>query len=133
MFRDDRPLPGPMRCVFPETIPGMTGMLPLLRAEKAEFEAIFGAEVVFVDDDPGAGPRWLVEIDPDREDNALTWDGTSLTLTSYARDAAGLMTTLNQVHSLVALGVDLVTDAPGASVSAVVERVYREVAGTFPG
>lgn len=127
------PVPGPVHLVFPASIPGMAEMLPLLRAEKAEFEAAFGADVIFVDEDPGTGPRWLIEIDPAREDNRLVWERDARRLTSHARDAAGVMTTFNQVHSLVALGVDTVTDAPEPSMRAAIERIYREIAGTFPG
>src|SRR5699024_43115 len=108
-------------------------MLPLLRAERAEFEAVFGTPVVFVDDDPGDGPRWLVAIDPDRDDNRLVWDRPAKTLTSHAKDPAGLMITFNLAHSLVALGVDTVTDVPESSMAAAVGRIDREIAGTFPG
>lgn len=133
MFRGILRAPHPMNLVFPPSILDMDGMLPLIRAEKAEFEAVFCTEVLFVDEDPGSGPRWLIDFDPDRDRNELVWDHDALTLTSRARDATGFMTTLNLLHSLVGLGMKRVTDAPEASTAAAVERVYREIAGTFPG
>ena len=123
----------PVRLVFPSTMQEVAPSLPLMKAEKAEFEAVFGTEVVFVDEDPGFGPRWLIEIDPVLEHNALVWDREALTLTSQVPDATGLMTTLNLLHSLVGLGVERITDAPAASTADAVERVYREISGTFPG
>lgn len=122
-----------MRLVFPESIPELAPSLPLLHAEKAEFEAVFGIPVVFVEEDPGSGPRWTIDIDPARHDNALTWDPQALTLVSRAIDADGLITTFNQLHSLVALGVDAVTDRPHGSTAEAVARIRAEVAGTFPG
>ena len=122
-----------MQLVFPESMPEVAPSLPLLRAEKAEYEALFGIPVAFVDDDPGHGPRWLIRLEPERDDNMLVWDPEGLTLTSYAKDADGLMTTFNQVHSLVSLGVDRVTDAPEVSTTDAAERIRKEVAGTFPG
>lgn len=122
-----------MQLVFPESMPEVAPSLPLLRAEKAEFEALFGISVTFVDADPGQGPRWLIRIEPGRDDNALVWDADALTLTSFAKDGDGLMTTFNQAHSLVSLGVDRVTDAPEGSAREAAERIRKEVAGTFPG
>src|SRR5690606_20070728 len=122
-----------MQLVFPESMPEVAPSLPLLRAEKAAYEALFGILVAFVDDDPGHGPRWLIRLEPERDDNLPGWDPAGLTLTSYAKDADGLMTTFNQVHSLVSLGVDRVTDAPEVSTTDAAERIRKEVAGTFPG
>src|SRR5690606_7098508 len=122
-----------MQLVFPESLPELAPSLPLLRAEKAEFEALFGIPVAFVDDDPGHGPRWLIRLEPERDVNMLVWDPEGLTLTSYAKDADGLMTTFNQVHSLVSLGVERVTDAPEVSTTDAAERIRKEGAGTLPG
>jgi carboxyl-terminal processing protease len=133
MFRDAPGHKPAMRLVFPERMPEVAPSLPLLRAEKAEFEALFGLAVVFVDEDPGSGPRWLIEIDPARHDNELVVDRKAGTLVSRAKDAEGLMTTFNLAHSLVALDVDRITDAPEGSTADAAERIRREVAGTFPG
>lgn len=122
-----------MRLVFPEGMPELAASLPLLRAERAEMEAVFGIPVSFVETDPGSGPRWIVHIDPEREDSRLTWDPETLVLTSHARDAEGLMTTFNELHSLVALDVDAVDDRPHATMADAVARLRREIAGTFPG
>lgn len=122
-----------MQLVFPENMPELAPSLPLLRAERAEMEAVFGIPVTFVESDPGNGPRWIVRIDPEREDNCLAWDPESLVLMSHARDADGLMTTFNLLHSLVALDVDAVDDRPHGAMGEAVARLRREVAGTFPG
>jgi carboxyl-terminal processing protease len=132
MFEAIRRFPA-IRLVFPESMPELAPSLPLLRAERAELEAVFGIPVVFVDEDPGIGPRWTIELDPERKDNALAWHADTLTLASRARDADGLMTTFNQLHSLVALQVDRIRDQPHATIPDTVERIRREVAGTFPG
>ena len=124
---------GPMRLVVSSTMKEVAASLPLMQSEKAEFEAVLGTEVVFVDEDPGSGPRWLIALDPEREHNELVFDRDALILTSCAKDAAGFMATLNLLHSLVGLGVERITDAPERSTDAAVERVYREIAGTFPG
>jgi carboxyl-terminal processing protease len=122
-----------MRLVFSESMAELASSLPLLRAERAEMEAVFGIPVAFVETDPGSGPRWIVAIDPERADNRLVWDPASLVLTSRARDADGLMTTFNQLHALVALDVDEVDDRPHGTMAEAVARLRREVAGTFPG
>ena len=122
-----------MQLVFPESMPELAPSLPLLRAERAETEAVFGIPVQFVEADPGNGPRWVVRIDAEREDNRLVWDPETLVLTSHARDADGLMTTFNELHSLVALDVDVVDDRPHGTMAEAVERLRREIAGTFPG
>lgn len=122
-----------MRLVFPTTMPEIASTLPLLRAERAELEAVFGIPVGFCEDDPGIGPRWLVRFEPGREDNRLVWDRDRLVLTSHAKDADGWMMTINQLHSVVALQVDSVSDGAHGTMAEAVGRLRREVAGTFPG
>lgn len=123
----------PVSLVFPSSLPELAGSLPLLKAEYEEFEAVLGAPVRFVETDPGHGPRWLLRIDPEATSNALALDRDAETLTSTANDADGLMTTFNQLGSLASLGVDRVDDQPEPTMADVVERIRREVAGTFPG
>lgn len=119
--------------VFPASLPGMASLLPLMRAEKAEFEAVLGVDVEFVDDDPGAGPRWVIEINPDARHNALTFDREALRLTSCVRDIDGFLTSLNLLHSLAGQRLDTITDVPHTSLREAAERIAREVAGTYPG
>jgi hypothetical protein len=106
-------------------MPEVASSLPLMKAEQAEFAAVFGTDVVFVEEDPGSGPRWLIRIDPEREYNTLEFDSASLTLTSHAKDAGGVKTTLNLLNSLVGLGVDRITDAPAASTAEAVDHADR--------
>jgi carboxyl-terminal processing protease len=122
-----------MRLVFPRSVPEIVPALPLLHAERAELEAVFGIPVSFMDVDPGSGPRWLVRFEPDRVDNRLAWDQDRLVLTSHAKDADGWMMTINQLHSLTGLGVDTVSDQAHGTMAGAVARLRREIAGTFPG
>jgi carboxyl-terminal processing protease len=122
-----------MQLVFPEHVPEIAPSLPLLRAERAEMEAVFGVPVTFLHEDPGHGPRWLIRIEPDRVDNRLCWDPDALVLVSHAKDAEGLVTTFNQLHSLPCLAVDTISDWPHCTMAEAVRRLRREVAGTFPG
>lgn len=46
----------------------------LLEAEKAEFEAVFGAPVRFVGAPPPNGPRWVVQVDQTQRHSSLRWD-----------------------------------------------------------
>lgn len=122
-----------MSLVFPDSIEGMSAMLPLLRAERAEFEAVLGIPVVFVEQRPAGGPAWVIEIAPDRQDNELVFDRETLTLTSRVADISGFGTTLNLLHSLAGLHVDSVSDVPHTTPADAANRIYREIAGTFPG
>ena len=122
-----------MALVFPASLPGMADLLPLMRAEKAEFEAVLGVAVRFVEDDPGAGPRWLVELDPEAPHNALAFDREALTLTSRVRDIDGFLASLNLLHSLAGQRRDAITDAPHATLAEASCRIAAEVAGSFPG
>ena len=119
--------------VFPASIEGIRELLPLMRAEKAEFEAVLGTDVVFVEQAPESDPKWIVEVDPSRPHNALTFDRETLTLTSRVRDSDGVLASLNLLHSLAGLRVDAITDARHPSMREAAERVTKEVAGTFPG
>jgi carboxyl-terminal processing protease len=141
-FCQEKPLTGPfdilrshphVSLVFPPTIDGMAGLLPLLQAEKAEFEAVLGTKVVFVEETPETGPTWVIEVDPALPHNALAFDRDTLILTSRVRDSDGILASLNLMHSLAGLHLDTTTDAPCATLAEAAERVAREIAGTFPG
>lgn len=120
-----------MRVAFPKNLAQHT--LPLLRSEIAEFEAVFGAPVEFVDRDPNAGPRWLVKQVSDAGVNSLEWDAESATLTSTVRDSAGLGSTLQMLHSLVALDMDELNDAQVDELPTAVARISQEIEQGFPG
>ena len=109
------------------------GMLPLLQAEIAEFVAVFGAPIRFVEQAPACGPRWIVDESPDTQVNSLRWDSDSLTLTSLVRDKAGLGATLQMLHSLVALEVDELNDAQVDDLPAAIRRLSTEIERGFPG
>lgn len=120
-----------MRIVFPLHL--AESMLPLLKSEIAEFEAIFGTRVQFVERAPVDGPRWIVDEVSDAASNTLTWDAESLTLTSTVRDAAGLGATIQLLHSLVALNVDELDDARVDDLPDAIARLSTEVERGFPG
>ena len=61
--------------VLPDGEPTLGGTLELLELERAGFEAELGAPVAFATSDPGAGPRWLLLLDPERETPPVTvWE-----------------------------------------------------------
>ena len=108
-------------------------MLPLLRSEIAEFEAVVGAPIRFVAQAPTHGPRWLVLEDGDAPVNSLHWDPETVTLTSTVQDAAGLGATLQMLHSLVALNVEDLNDARADELPAAMGRMSTEIERGFPG
>lgn len=108
-------------------------MLPLLISEQAEFEALLGGPIEFVDQDPAQGPRWVVVEDASLPANTLRWDASIATITSYVRDAAGLGATLQLAHSLVALGVDELSDDREDALPEAIARISIEAARGFPG
>lgn len=120
-----------MQIAFPQHL--AEAMLPLLISEVAEFEAVFGAPIRFVNEAPAFGPRWIVTEDADSQVNSLRWDAESATITSSVRDAAGLGATLQMLHSLVALNVDELNDARVDDLPAVVSRISTEIERGFPG
>lgn len=108
-------------------------MLPLLKSEVAEFEAVFGAPVRFVGNAPKTGPRWIVVEDTEAPVNSLRWDAHSATITSHVRDAAGLGNTLQMLHSLVALDMDELNDARVDDLPRAIARISTEIERGFPG
>jgi hypothetical protein len=76
-------------------------MLDLLRIEKAEFEAVFGAPVEFVADAGGYYQRWVIRGRGGQEGSpTLAWDPARRELTSFADSRAEFATTLNLLHTL---------------------------------
>lgn len=120
-----------MRVAFPQYL--AESMLPLLQSEIAEFEAVFGGPVRFVNDEPTNGPRWIVVENPEASVNWLGWDADTLTLTSAVRDAAGLGNTIQLLHSLVALDVTELSDTRADELPVALERISTEVDRGFPG
>lgn len=120
-----------MKIAFPLHL--AESMLPLLKSEIAEFEAVFGAPVHFMEIASPAGPRWIVEEDPDAAVNSLKWSAEELTLTSTVRDAVGLGATVQLLHSLVALDVEELNDARADDVPDAIARISTEIQRGFPG
>lgn len=120
-----------MQIAFPRHL--AESMLPLLQSEIAEFEAVFGGKVRFVDEASHSGARWIVDKNPEALVNSLRWDADSLTLTSTVRDAAGLGATVQLLHSLVALGVDELNDERADELPDAIARISIEVERGFPG
>lgn len=120
-----------MHLVFPESLAGAS--LPLMQSERAEFEAVFGAPVAFVNRVPTDGPCWIVEVQSTADHNSLRWDSETATLTSVVCDPGGFGATLQMLHSLVALGVDFLTDEITEDLPSATSRLVRELAGGFPG
>ena len=109
-------------------------LLGLLRAERAEFEAVLGTPVEFVRDAGAHQQRWIIHPRTAQRDcAALEWDPLRGVLTSFADTAAEFATTLNLLHTLAWSQTTTVTAAPVTTSSRAFDRVYTEVANTFPG
>ncbi len=88
-------------------------MLGLLRAEKAEFEAVLGTSVEFVADANRHHQRWIIRDRGDSEEApTLAWDPARRELTSFANSAAEFATTLNLLHTLAWSQQTRATDTP---------------------
>lgn len=120
-----------IRIHFPKHL--AANMLPLLISEQAEFEALLGGPIAFVEQDPEHGPRWIVVEDATLQANTLRWDAEASTFTSLVQDAAGLGATLQLAHSLVALGVDELNDNREDTLPEAVARISIEAARGYPG
>ena len=82
--------------VLPREDPTLGGHLALLELERAGFEAELGAPVSFATSDPGAGARWLLELDPQHGAPPVTsWEPAAGAVVSRARDLGGLFEALN--------------------------------------
>ncbi len=107
-------------------------MLGLLRAEKDEF--VLGTSVEFVADANRHHQRWIIRDRGDSEEApTLAWDPARRELTSFANSAAEFATTLNLLHTLAWSQQTRATDTPLADSVLAVDRIYTEVANTYPG
>lgn len=104
----------------------------LLVEERFEFEAVFGATVMFSAVEPRT-QRWVVRA-PSEAGAApqLEWHPESRTLTSFAADTDGFLATLNALHTLAWSPTRSVTSAVTRTAAAAAERVRDEVAASFP-
>ncbi len=109
-------------------------MLGLLRAEKAEFEAVLGTSVEFVADAGGHHQRWIIRDRGNHEQApTLAWNPASRELISFANSAAEFATTLNLLHTLAGSRQTRATDTPLTDPGLAFDRIYTEVANTYPG
>jgi carboxyl-terminal processing protease len=122
-------------------------LLGLVRAERAEFEAVLGTSVEFVRDARPGRQRWRICSRTAAQDYpALTWDPVRGVLTSWADTTAEFASTLNLLHTLAhshtttvstatvsTATVTAVSAAPTTSSGEAFDRIYTEVANTFPG
>jgi hypothetical protein len=113
--------------------PEAQAMLSLLRAEKAEFEAVLGTSVEIVADASLYHQRWIIrDRGHDEEAPTLGWDPARRELTSFADSAAEFATTLNLLHTLAWSQQTRATNTPLTDSVLAVDRVYTEVANTYP-
>jgi carboxyl-terminal processing protease len=91
-----------------------------------------GAPVELRRDDPGAGPRWLLGLDPEHAGApALDWRPGEQAIRSTAADVAGLFETMNLWRTALRTGGP-VEARDCASVAEASARVVDEVADTYP-
>jgi hypothetical protein len=113
--------------------PEAQAMHSLLRAEKAEFEAVLGTSVEIVADASLYHQRWIIrDRGNDEEAPTLGWDPARRELTSFAGSAAEFATTLNLLHTLAWSQQTRATNTPLTDSVLAVDRVYTEVANTYP-
>lgn len=106
----------------------------LFSAEKAEFEAVLGTSVEIVADANRHHQRWIIRDRGDSEETpTLVWDPARRELTSFANSAAEFASTLNLLHTLAWGQQTRATDTPLADSVLAVDRIYTEVANTYPG
>lgn len=118
--------------VLPRLDPTLSGHLALFELERVGFEAELGAPVEFSATDPGGGCRWLLEIDPAHDSAAITSrEPGDLTITSRARDVAGIFEALNLWRTVRRSGrAAAATDC--TSLDQAIERIVVEVAHAYP-
>ena len=118
--------------VLPAGEPTLGGTLELLELERAGFEAELGAPVAFATSDPGAGPRWLLVLDPEHETPPVTvWEPGADVVVSRARDLEGLFEGLNLWRTARRTRrAARATDC--ASLDEAADRIETEVADTYP-
>lgn len=109
-------------------------MLGLLSSERAEFEAVLGASVELVANADAYHQRWLITRRETREESpTLTWDPARGVLTSLANTPAEFATTLNLLHTLAHSCTNRVAETLAPDPGAAFDRIYTEVANTYPG
>jgi carboxyl-terminal processing protease len=112
--------------------------MPLIRNECGEFEAALGVPVdVEVVGRAGAMPdsgriMWRFTHDVSAVVAQLEWRREERVILSRARDGAGLLRSLNLLHTLVRSGRDVVLDAACTSIDEMCDRVVAEVGGSYP-
>lgn len=105
--------------------------LPLLWAERFEFEAVLGAPVVFADRESSA-PRWVIRAPAPGQPPLLSWDSATRTLTSYKATTQDFSATLNALHTLAWCESPSVTPAPASTTEEAAQRIRDEIAHTYP-
>jgi carboxyl-terminal processing protease len=116
--------------VLPAVDPTLGGEVELLELERAEFEAELGTSVELVPVDPGTGPRWLLEVDPEHQSPPSTWVEPPLII-SRAADVGGLFEAMSLLRTAVRRGEPVeATDC--SELGEAIERVVEEVGDTYP-
>ncbi|WP_250445776.1 S41 family peptidase [Actinotalea sp. C106] len=112
--------------------PGAAPLLPLVRAERAEFEAVLGTCVVL--DRPSISPaqRWSVQVDDTACTPQLRWSSQTRTLTSVLTAPEDFGTCLDLLHTLAHSTEDVVEDSPCTTSAEAFDRIYAEVANVYP-
>jgi carboxyl-terminal processing protease len=118
--------------VLPEGDPALGGERTLLELERAELEAILGAPIEFVDQDPGAGARWVLELEGRADAPTLSLNPGRDLLVSRAHDTDGLVETFSLLPTLLRSEDDVVRAAEASSVDEAIDEVVLEVADWYP-
>lgn len=111
---------------------GLESILPLLKLEVAEFEAVLGQPVEFgpVTDRPDH--VWRVRVDPNAQAAELHADMASRSLLSIIPSTDAFGDSLNLLHSLAYDAATSLTWSEAPTYEAVADRIRAEIAMIYP-
>ncbi|WP_120006059.1 S41 family peptidase [Nesterenkonia muleiensis] len=113
-------------------VPGLERLLPLLRLERHEFAAVLGQPVEITA--PGRQDHhvWQIHLDAQSGPPRLQADMRRRTVTSVLPHLESFADTLNLLHTLAHSPQDEVASQEAESYGEVAERIFREIANSYP-
>lgn len=113
-------------------IPGADRLIPLLKLERREFEAVLGQPLELVTPRQTHRNVWQVSVEPAVCASSLHADTANLRLTSRVRHPGDLTETLQLLHSLARSTASSVQYSEARTYAEVAERISSEIATTYP-
>ena len=113
-------------------VPGLEGLLPLLRLERHEFAAVLGQPVEVAGPSDAEDHTWRVVIDPHVHVPQLQAETQRKSLTSVVPGPDHFGDTLNLLHTLAHSPNEAATFQETETYGQAAERIDCEVANTYP-